>query len=121
MNGKKHVFKMVPGKPVSDTNGVPIFEGVPRLFSGDRGYREHSEYKLAKVNFEALDDESKFIELNLPLRMCQIKQVVVYGNNKFTKEMLCLKEDGEKLNLCTIKREKYANTRLCEQNFSGSN
>ncbi len=109
MSGKKHVFKIVPGKPFSDTNGIPIFEGTPRLFPSDRGYRKHSEYNLAKVNFEALDDESK-IELSLPLQLCQIKQVVVYGNNKFTKEMLCLKEDGEKLNLCTIKREKYANT-----------
>jgi len=106
MNGKKHVFKMVPGKPVSDTNGVPIFEGVPRLFPGDRGYRKHSEYNLAKVNFEALDDESK-IELSLPLQLCQIKQAIAY-NNKYTKEMLCLKEDGEKLNLCTIKRDKHA-------------
>ncbi|WP_265032748.1 hypothetical protein [Wolbachia endosymbiont (group A) of Sicus ferrugineus] len=66
MSGKKHVFKMVPGKPFSDTNGIPIFEGTPRLFPGDRGYRKHSEYKLAKVNFEALDDESKIELIPIP-------------------------------------------------------
>ncbi|WP_349967276.1 magnesium transporter MgtE N-terminal domain-containing protein [Wolbachia endosymbiont of Armadillidium arcangelii] len=106
MSGEKHIFKIVPGDQISDINGISIFEGVPRSFHGDRGYIEHSEYNLAKVNFEALDDESKFIELSLPLQMCQIKRTTVY-NGKYTKEMLCLKEDGEKLNLCTIKQDKH--------------
>ncbi len=104
MSGEKHIFKIVPGDQISDINGISIFEGAPRLFLGDIGYIEHSEYNLAKVNFEALDDESKFIELSLPLQMCQITGFRM--DDRLTKEMSCLKEDGKKLNLCTIKQKR---------------
>ncbi|WP_353276699.1 magnesium transporter MgtE N-terminal domain-containing protein [Wolbachia endosymbiont (group B) of Villa cingulata] len=105
MSGEKHIFKIVPGESFSDTNDIPIFEQFQQSSYGT-GQKKYSEYNLAKVNFEALDDESE-IELSLPLQMCQFEGgIVPYNVKTFTVEMLCLKEDGKKLNLCTIKQER---------------
>ncbi|WP_039950621.1 hypothetical protein, partial [Wolbachia pipientis] len=111
MSGEKHVFKMVPGESFSDTNGIPIYEQFRQFFRGTE-QKKYSEYNLAKVNFEALDDTSK-IELSLPLQMCRLEKGTVPHNvNTFTLEMLCLKEDGKKLNLSTIKQERSFDNNL---------
>ncbi|WP_250296232.1 magnesium transporter [Wolbachia endosymbiont of Oedothorax gibbosus] len=71
MNGKKHVFKMVPGKKLLNATKLKILDQVdnnemPEDQVDSKGLTWN---KLAKVGFIPLDDESD-IALDLPIKFC---------------------------------------------------
>lgn len=88
MSGKKHVFKMVPGKKLLNATKLKILDQVdnnemPEDQVDSKGLTWN---KLAKVGFIPLDDESD-IALDLPIKFCGPK-----GNERL---VYCV-EEGKK-------------------------
>ncbi|MFP3023638.1 MAG: hypothetical protein ACEY3K_12380, partial [Wolbachia sp.] len=86
MSGKKHVFKMVPGKVFNKINDIEL-----RSIRGPE-----IDGILARVDFIGLDDKSD-IMLDSPLEFCR---TIIYNR---TPGIYCIKEDEGELNLCTLK------------------
>ncbi|WP_264730997.1 MgtE intracellular N domain protein [Wolbachia endosymbiont (group A) of Sphaerophoria taeniata] len=91
MSGKKHVFKMVPGKSLVISEGMTCYPGknvcLGTSFSGRDNADVSRPYKIAKLAFIPLNDKSEEV-LTLNVNFCQ------FHNGMYT----CLNESGQSLN-----------------------
>ncbi len=91
MSGKKHVFKMVPGKSLVISEGMTCYPGknvcLGTSFSGRDNADVSRPYKIAKLAFIPLNDKSEEV-LTLNVNFCQ------FHNGTYT----CLNESGQSLN-----------------------
>ncbi|BFD47983.1 MAG: hypothetical protein DMENIID0003_10570 [Wolbachia endosymbiont of Sergentomyia squamirostris] len=92
MSGKKHVFKMVPGKKVLNETGLKIFQD-----SADSGGLIFD--KLIKIGFIPLDDKDN-IALDLPIKFCD-----AWNDGPF-KPVVCIKENGKDLEKTSYRCDK---------------
>lgn len=101
MSGKKHVFKMVPGKKLLNATNWKILQDQVdsnKMLEDQVDSKGLTWNKLAKVGFIPLDDESD-IALDLPIKFCDPN-----GNARLVS---CVKE-GEK----DLAEERY----YCDNN-----
>ncbi|WP_353279548.1 MgtE intracellular N domain protein [Wolbachia endosymbiont (group B) of Xanthorhoe designata] len=96
MSGKKHVFKMVPGKVFNKINDIELINGEGPKIDG----------MLARVDFIGLDDKSN-IMLDSPLELCS------RGISERGAGIHCMKEDEGELNLCILKYDPDSSRYEC--------